>query len=74
MIAWLGRLPVPVHGDAAWQWVGVTLAAILSYFAGLVVAWAAVAIARRSLRPVRGTGVAVLVEAAPARFAFFSRP
>ncbi len=60
--AWLTR--APADGNAAWQWLGVVLAAGLSYLAGLALAWGAFVVARRALRTARGTGGTVFVEAA----------
>jgi small-conductance mechanosensitive channel len=59
---WLPR--VLVHGNDAWRWLGVLLAAGLSYVMGLVLTWVVFALARRALRGARGTGATVFVEAA----------
>jgi small-conductance mechanosensitive channel len=60
--AWLTR--APVDGNAAWQWLGVVLAGVLSYAIGLVLARLAFAISRRALRSAHGGGGSVFFEAA----------
>ncbi len=60
--AWLTR--TSLDGNAAWQWVGIVLLAVLSYVGGLVLAQLALALGRRALGPKRGTGVAVFFDAA----------
>jgi small-conductance mechanosensitive channel len=54
----------PADGNSAWQWLGVVLAAVVSYLAGLALAWIVSAIAHRALRSSSGTGGTVFVEAA----------
>ena len=60
--AWLTR--APADGNAVWQWLGVVLAGVLSYLAGVFLTWVAFVIARRALRATRGKGSTVFVEAA----------
>ena len=53
-----------LYGNHAWQWLGVVLAAGLSYVVGAVLAWFALAATRRALWHPRDTERAVLFEAA----------
>lgn len=51
-------------GHVGLEWLAVALAAGASYVTGLLLAWVALAIARRLVRPARGTGDAVVFDAA----------
>lgn len=55
---------VAFYGNEVWQWLGVVLAAGLSYALGAVLSWLALAAVRRAVWHPRDSGHAVLFDAA----------